>query len=360
MRTGRQSLYPTPLIGPGLWATALVVALVTLATTAHAQSSYVEIIENDGQPVYNGQPVDWKYVIHNNNPWGEKLTQIILRGVFSSGLPRFSLPIGWSGSASEQQVNLWDITFTANIPPAYIGSGSNRSIDLGTGRHATLPEIQIGTLHGKGRLEGAGYTPDTDFLGPVGFLPKLAVTSRPGTADNVFACIIRNGTGYPMTQVTLPGLLSSTPPTVQAPFGWQVSVVEHDGFYDVTLSSPDGIPAYTTIDVTLATTAPARAVSGLGPLTARGQITLPAEVQGSFDGPAVFRLAIDADRDGDVDASDLDAFIACAAGPAIPVEDAACHSYDLDEDNDVDQGDFGRFQRCFSGPGDTYVLTCVD
>ena len=56
----------------------------------------------------------------------------------------------------------------------------------------------------------------------------------------------------------------------------------------------------------------------------------------------------DFDIDGDVDATDFDAFAACAEGPAMPVGDA-CQSRDLDSDGDVDSADFARFQVCWSG-----------
>lgn len=62
----------------------------------------------------------------------------------------------------------------------------------------------------------------------------------------------------------------------------------------------------------------------------------------------------DFDGDLDVDQLDLDAFVACASGPAIPLA-SGCETKDLDYDNDVDQSDFGIFQRCYSGsnnPGD--------
>lgn len=56
----------------------------------------------------------------------------------------------------------------------------------------------------------------------------------------------------------------------------------------------------------------------------------------------------DYDHDGDVDAADLAAFLACASGPAIP-RLPGCQGRDFDGDDDVDQSDYGAFQRCFSG-----------
>jgi hypothetical protein len=66
-----------------------------------------------------------------------------------------------------------------------------------------------------------------------------------------------------------------------------------------------------------------------------------AAVPGDFDG------------DLDVDQIDMDAFMLCDLGPAIPVT-GGCASKDLDFDGDVDAADFGIFQRCYSGvdPGD--------
>lgn len=58
----------------------------------------------------------------------------------------------------------------------------------------------------------------------------------------------------------------------------------------------------------------------------------------------------DYDCDGDVDQDDLDAFEACASGPAITPA-AGCEGMDFDGDNDVDQSDAGVMQRCYSGEG---------
>jgi len=62
----------------------------------------------------------------------------------------------------------------------------------------------------------------------------------------------------------------------------------------------------------------------------------------------------DFDRDGDVDAEDVGAFVACGSGPAIPAA-AGCEGKVLDGDNDIDQEDFAVLQWCYSGennPGD--------
>ena len=64
------------------------------------------------------------------------------------------------------------------------------------------------------------------------------------------------------------------------------------------------------------------------------------------------QLWADFNSDGDVDASDLDAFASCISGPAIPHNGTpACRSADRDRDGDVDQADFGQFQRCYGGSG---------
>lgn len=65
----------------------------------------------------------------------------------------------------------------------------------------------------------------------------------------------------------------------------------------------------------------------------------------------------DTDRDGDVDSHDIDAFIPCATGPAIPTS-AGCEPMDFDNDGDTDQTDFGLMQRCFSGDHTHAVLEC--
>ncbi len=59
-------------------------------------------------------------------------------------------------------------------------------------------------------------------------------------------------------------------------------------------------------------------------------------------------LQADFDHDRDVDAQDLDAFEACASGPAIGLG-PGCEPKDFDGDLDVDQSDFAVFQRCDSG-----------
>lgn len=64
--------------------------------------------------------------------------------------------------------------------------------------------------------------------------------------------------------------------------------------------------------------------------------------------PAV--LPGDCERDGDVDAEEMAALIACGSGPDIPRGDG-CACSDLDQDGDVDATDFGLLQRCYSGPG---------
>ncbi len=57
----------------------------------------------------------------------------------------------------------------------------------------------------------------------------------------------------------------------------------------------------------------------------------------------------DFDRDGDVDAADLDHQRDCAGRPAVPLTDPLCLDTDFDLDGDNDQADFAVFQRCTSG-----------
>jgi hypothetical protein len=65
----------------------------------------------------------------------------------------------------------------------------------------------------------------------------------------------------------------------------------------------------------------------------------------------------DFDRDGDIDAGDLNVLVACVSGPTIPYA-GDCAGADLDQDGDVDQSDFGVLQRCFSGAGTPVDPTC--
>ena len=76
----------------------------------------------------------------------------------------------------------------------------------------------------------------------------------------------------------------------------------------------------------------------------------PVDANGCPD-PAI---PADFDNDGDVDQNDVDAFEACASGPAVPLT-PGCEDKDFDDDNDTDQSDFAIVQRCISGedvPGD--------
>ncbi|HOB76105.1 MAG TPA: hypothetical protein PKG54_16445 [Phycisphaerae bacterium] len=72
----------------------------------------------------------------------------------------------------------------------------------------------------------------------------------------------------------------------------------------------------------------------------------------NYDGEQFFLeryVKPDLDRDTDVDGLDLELFLDCETGPAVPQDDPACRSADFDGDGDVDQDDFGIFQRCFVG-----------
>jgi uncharacterized delta-60 repeat protein len=67
----------------------------------------------------------------------------------------------------------------------------------------------------------------------------------------------------------------------------------------------------------------------------------------------------DDDADGDVDIIDLEAFVSCVSGPAIPFA-ACCAGKDFDADGDVDQSDFGILQGCFSGAERLGDPACAD
>ena len=67
------------------------------------------------------------------------------------------------------------------------------------------------------------------------------------------------------------------------------------------------------------------------------EVGCPAKIPGDFE------------RDGDVDADDLEHLRGCSTGPTVRQSDPTCWNADLDADGDVDQSDFGLFQRCMSG-----------
>ncbi len=68
----------------------------------------------------------------------------------------------------------------------------------------------------------------------------------------------------------------------------------------------------------------------------------------------------DFNRDGDVDADDLDQLEVCASGPGMSQTGEACAKAKLDGDEDVDQTDFGLFQRCMSGENVPASPGCAD
>ncbi len=77
------------------------------------------------------------------------------------------------------------------------------------------------------------------------------------------------------------------------------------------------------------------------------------DATGCSNGPA------DLDRDGDVDATDLQLFLLCASGPQIPAP-AGCERSRFDADADVDVIDFAYFQRCISGENRPSDHGCVE
>lgn len=76
---------------------------------------------------------------------------------------------------------------------------------------------------------------------------------------------------------------------------------------------------------------------------------------GSYE--LVSPLPGDFDQDGDIDNLDINAFITCASGPAIPFA-TGCSSRDLDHDGDADHIDFAVMQRCISDTGRAVEANC--
>ncbi len=70
-------------------------------------------------------------------------------------------------------------------------------------------------------------------------------------------------------------------------------------------------------------------------------------------------IPADFDNDGDVDKDDVDAFEACASGPAVLVA-GGCEDKDFDNDGDGDQSDFAVVQRCISGANNPGDPACAD
>lgn len=86
--------------------------------------------------------------------------------------------------------------------------------------------------------------------------------------------------------------------------------------------------------------------------------TVPNAPVDEYGCPAL--IPPDFDRDGDVDITDLEYFVGCARGPAIPITLHSCGNADFDDDQDVDQGDFSLLQRCWSGTGNPAYPSCLD
>jgi hypothetical protein len=74
--------------------------------------------------------------------------------------------------------------------------------------------------------------------------------------------------------------------------------------------------------------------------------TVPGARVDAMGCPPVMRG--DFDRDGDVDGSDVQTFVACLSGPAV-APGPACAGMDFEPDGDVDMVDFGVLQCCVSG-----------
>lgn len=104
---------------------------------------------------------------------------------------------------------------------------------------------------------------------------------------------------------------------------------------------------------------------------AKAMWVLMARIAG-WDPSASTPHPADLDTDGDVDADDVERFIACLTGPTLSYAGAlppVCSvtvgpegiiSADFDRDLDLDQSDFGRFQRCLSGPDIPAEPHCAD
>ena len=71
---------------------------------------------------------------------------------------------------------------------------------------------------------------------------------------------------------------------------------------------------------------------------------------GAISAPAPLEVLGDFQRDGRVDATDLDHLRTCTSGAMVLQADPSCRDADLDHDGDVDPDDFAVFQRCYSGP----------
>jgi parallel beta-helix repeat protein len=85
--------------------------------------------------------------------------------------------------------------------------------------------------------------------------------------------------------------------------------------------------------------------------------TAPIIDMGAYEAPP--SIPGDSDDDGDVDAADLTAFLACASGPAVP-HVSGCERQDFDRDTDVDLDDFAIVQRCLSGEDNPADPSCAN
>lgn len=131
----------------------------------------------------------------------------------------------------------------------------------------------------------------------------------------------------------------------------------------VTLSLAEPLTTGHTWTVTVADSVRSLAAN----LTLDGEISAPPALpsgDGLSGGAASLSfyttLAIDYDRDGDVDSDDFSAkFAPCLTGPHLGPVPESCKVADLDNDDDVDLSDFGLFQRCFSGPAAHPAPACL-
>ena len=141
------------------------------------------------------------------------------------------------------------------------------------------------------------------------------------------------------------------------PAGWSVSAVDENGLFDPAARQVrwgpffDGNARQLSYRAVPGTSSSSSAITGVLSIDGMDQ---------AVTGSAVIILGPDLDRDGDVDAADLNAFVRCVSGPALALPSPDCAKADFDADGDVDQSDFGILQRCFSGNGKPADPNCAN